>query len=416
MPQFLQLDHLALNRDEAKIIKLARAVSQDVLLPNSQRTDASASLPPENLAALKASGLTNILSSKEDGGKDASFLAMSNVVEVMAKACPSTAAFLVMHYSVFPILKAARPSSGSRAIHREILSGAKLCAASTSEVGAGGRIWHLDGHAAKSGDDYLISARKSFVTGAEFVDYFVTPVRSSPDAGSQDWSLFVVDARSEGVTRKGRWDSLGMRGTGSLPVDFDKVRVPASNQLADETIGFALITAYHLPMYLVGLSSLYYGIALGAYEAVVEATKKRIHTDTNRALSTTEGVQHEVGRMFGMLMLCKEYLNRVCRLSESARVLFDEFRNAGLLNELVKANMDDPYYREILALKVQSCEIAIDVLKIALQVSGGAGYKKGHPVERFFRDVQAGPIMAPASDVGRVILGRQVLGVPHPWQ
>ena len=106
---------------------------------------------------------------------------------------------------------------------------------------------------------------------------------------------------------------------------------------------------------------------------------------------------------------------RIAQQADNAMVLFNEFKNADLLDEIVRDNPDDPFFIEVASLKPAACEMAIDVTNKALQVCGGAGYKRGHVVERCYRDGRAGSVMGPADDTVKVIIGTQILGLPQPW-
>jgi alkylation response protein AidB-like acyl-CoA dehydrogenase len=69
----------------------------------------------------------------------------------------------------------------------------------------------------------------------------------------------------------------------------------------------------------------------------------------------------------------------------------------------------------VAALKPAACEMAIQVTNKALQVCGGAGYKRGHPVERGYRDGRAGSVMGPSDDTVKLVIGTQILGLSQPW-
>jgi alkylation response protein AidB-like acyl-CoA dehydrogenase len=107
---------------------------------------------------------------------------------------------------------------------------------------------------------------------------------------------------------------------------------------------------------------------------------------------------------------------RVAQMSDNATVLFDELAEADLLDEVIRANPDDPFFIDVAQIKIAACEMAINVTNKALQVCGGAAYKRGHPVERHYRDARAGSVMAPSDDTLKLIMGRQLLGIPQPWE
>jgi alkylation response protein AidB-like acyl-CoA dehydrogenase len=154
---------------------------------------------------------------------------------------------------------------------------------------------------------------------------------------------------------------------------------------------------------------------LAAYEAAVAHVKQRIHTDTNKSLAHLETVQRLVAEMRVAIDCVRFTTLRIAQQADNAVVLFNEFAQTGLLDEIIRDNPDDPFFIEVAALKPAACEMAIQVTNKALQVCGGAGYKRGHPVERGYRDGRAGSVMGPSDDTVKLVIGTQILGLSQPW-
>jgi alkylation response protein AidB-like acyl-CoA dehydrogenase len=187
------------------------------------------------------------------------------------------------------------------------------------------------------------------------------------------------------------------------------------NRLGDETAGFSFMMAYALPIYLVGLAACYLGLAAAAFDEAIQHVKQRVHSDTGRSLATVETVQRYAAEMRCELDRARATALRVAQMSDNATVLFDEFTSVGLLDEIIRENPDDPYFVELAEVKIIASEMAVEVAHTALQVCGGSGYKRGHVVERCYRDARAGSLMGPSDDTLKVIMGNQLLGTPQPW-
>jgi alkylation response protein AidB-like acyl-CoA dehydrogenase len=173
--------------------------------------------------------------------------------------------------------------------------------------------------------------------------------------------------------------------------------------------------SYALAIYLCGMAACYIGVAQAAYEASVEHITKRVHSDTNKALAHLETVQRLVAEMRIAIDTVRFTTLRIAQQADNAYVLFNEFKDSDLLDEVVRDNPDDPFFIEVASLKPASCEMAIAVTNKALQICGGAGYKRGHVVERCYRDGRAGSVMGPADDTVKLIIATQILGLPQPW-
>lgn len=415
MPNALNLDGIALTREQGRWRRVAEALARDVLQPNAGEIDRTGAFPSANIAALKASGLLALVIPTALGGGGGDIVTAALVTEALAKGCVSTAMIYTMHQSTLPALCALATAEQAERFIAPIVRGEKFGAFAMSEPGSGNRIWHMDSHAMPNGRGFVLDSFKSFCTSAGYADFYLVPTRGSADVGPTDLSLFWVDGDDPAIEPKGAWDGMGLRGNGSRPLHFNHVHVPASHRLGDATAGFSYMMAYALPIYLVGLAACYLGLASAAFDGAVEHVKRRVHSDTQRALATVETVQRYAAEMRCRIDQARATVLRVAQMSDNATVLFDEFNAAGLLDEIIRDNPDDPYFVELAELKIVASEMAVDVAHTALQVCGGSGYKRGHPVERCYRDARAGSLMGPSDDTLKVIMGNQLLGTPQPW-
>jgi alkylation response protein AidB-like acyl-CoA dehydrogenase len=66
----------------------------------------------------------------------------------------------------------------------------------------------------------------------------------------------------------------------------------------------------------------------------------------------------------------------------------------------------------MLQTKAVAGEAALAVLDAAMQLGGGAAFRKDIGIERHFRDARASTVMAPTLDALREFIGRAVCGLP----
>ncbi len=415
MGNALNLTGIALSTDQYKWKRQAQKIARDVLEPRASEIDKEGVFPTENMKAIGDAGLMGLQIPEEKGGPGGNILTMALVIEQLATGCASTAMCYTMHASIIPLLVSLANDEQVKRILLPMMRGENLFSVAMSEPGSGNRLWHMDSYAKENGQYFIIDSFKSFATSCGHSDFFLIPVRANESANSNDLSLFVIDASDKNVKPIGSWDGMGLRGNSSMPVHFDHCKVPRNNMLGNPLDGFSMMFAYTLPPYQVGLSSVYLGIAQAAYDAAVEHVKTRIHSDTNMSLSKVETVQRYIAEMHLHLDQARQLVYRVAQMADNAMVLFDELREAELLDDIIRENPDDPFFVELAQLKVSAAEMAIDVTNKALQVCGGRGYKRGHVVERCYRDGRAGSLMGPADDTLKLIVGRQILGIPQPW-
>lgn len=417
MPQVLNLDGLALDIHQGKLRRAAVNVARDVLAPKAAEVDRSGRFPRENFQAMAEAGLIGMLVPEKYGGSGAGVLTTAVVMEEIAKACPSTAIMYNMHLCGLLVAMAMADEAQLEELISPVATAGRLWSFAMSERGSGTRIWHMDSHLVEQGDELVFDSFKSFVSGAGHADHYLVPVRASSEAGPKDLSLLLVEGTNPGIHVQGSgWDAMGLRGTASQPIHFRDCRVPRGRRIGKPTEAFSYMMAYSLPIYMVGLSACYIGIAQTAMSAAIQHVKQRVHSDTGQSLAHVETVQRYCAEMKYRVDTVRAMLHRVARLADAANLLFDQFDEAEILDEIIRENPDDPFFVELSSLKVASCELAVEVVDSALQVCGGAAYKRGHTVERCYRDVRAGSIMAPADDALKLIIGKQLLGMPQPWE
>jgi alkylation response protein AidB-like acyl-CoA dehydrogenase len=415
MPNALNLEGIALTKDQGQWRRTAEQVAADVLAAHAADVDRTGEFPHDGIRAVRDAKLLGVMVPEEMGGPGGSIVTGMLVTEALAKGCASTAMCYAMHQSTIPLICALADEDQVDRFVGPILEGEWLGGFAMSEPGSGNRIWHMDSYAVEQNGDFLIDSFKSFATSSGYADYYLVPVRANADVGPTDLSVFLVDGRDEHIEPKGMWDGMGLRGNSSRPVHFNNCVVPGGHRLGEPTAGFSYMMAYSLPIYLVGLSAVYLGIAQAAADAAVEHVKKRMHSDTGKALSSVETVQRYVGEMKVRIDQARAAVLRVAQMSDNATVLFNEFAEAEILDEIIRENPDDPYFVELAGLKIMASEMAVAVAHMAIQICGGVAYRRGHVTERCYRDARAGSLMAPSDDTLKVIMGNQLLGTPQPW-
>jgi citronellyl-CoA dehydrogenase len=108
-----------------------------------------------------------------------------------------------------------------------------------SEPGAGSDVAAIKSTARKDGDDYIINGTKMWITNSLQADYMVMLVNTSNEGNRySNKSLIVVPMKSKGITIEKKLKKIGMRSSDTGIIHFDDVRVPRSNLIGEENLGF----------------------------------------------------------------------------------------------------------------------------------------------------------------------------------
>lgn len=133
---------------------------------------------------------------------------------------------------------------GSDAIKAQFLApairGEMVAAIAVSEVHAGSDVAAIKTTARKDGDDYIINGSKMWITNSTQADFFCLLANTSEDKAHSNKSMIIVPANSKGISFSAPLEKLGMRSSVTAQVYLDDVRVPQSNLVGAEGMGFMM--------------------------------------------------------------------------------------------------------------------------------------------------------------------------------
>jgi isovaleryl-CoA dehydrogenase len=353
--------------------------------PNARSIDEQARFPTAALAALGPAGILGLVSSAEVGGGGLGMADAAIVIERLAGVCGSTAMVVLMHYAATAVIEA----HGSTEARRPIAGGLHLTTLAFSEVGSRAHFWAPLGSAVADGYAVRLNATKSWVTSAGHADSYVWSSR--PLAGDGGMTLWLVPSGSPGLSQPALFDGLGLRGNASTPVTAANVTISAGDRLGEDGAGLDVALAAALPWFLV-LSAAF---SLGLMEAVT--TETFAHVGSAR-------LEH-LGQSLIEQPIVRAQVARMRIHTDATRAFLVD--TLGALAE----GRPDAMLR-VLEVKAVAAENAIAVTDLAMQVCGGAAFRKELGIERRFRDARAARVMAPTTDALLDFVGRAAAGLP----
>jgi alkylation response protein AidB-like acyl-CoA dehydrogenase len=377
-----------------EIRKKIRAIVDAVIRPNAAITDQEGRFPRENLEALIKEGWGNILVPKKYNGLELDHVAFAIAAEEIGKACASTALVYVMHVGAVQTITLFGNDDQKERWLKPIERGL-IGTYSTSEKASGGHWWYNFSQAQRDGEDYILNADKSFTTSAGQADFYVVQTRSPEAQDAMDISFFIVDGKLPGIEAK-IWEALGVRGNYSGPISYQHVLVPKRDILGGEGRGKEILLHGVSPIYLIGLGSAWLGVAQHALQLATEHVTKTIHRDFDNRLGDYQVIRQQLAEAKILIESTKPWQ---VDLAEQLDILQAEGKEQGELTI------------PLTEFKVHASEVANKSTKVAMDVSGGYGYKKG-PIERLFRDARAGIAMGPSNNIAREWVGKGLVGLP----
>ncbi|MBF2755653.1 MAG: acyl-CoA dehydrogenase family protein [Gammaproteobacteria bacterium AqS3] len=265
----------------------------------------------------------------------------------------------------------------------EVLAGEKISALAITEPSGGSDVAQLRTRAAVDGDDYIVDGSKMFITSGMRADYITTAVRTSDAPGARGISLLLIEADAEGVSRT-ELSKMGWWCSDTAAIYFDGVRVPRSHLIGPENEGFSLIMRnFNSERLMMAAQSL--GACRVCLDAAVSWAQQR--ETFGRRLAEHQVIRHKIAQMVQRIQATDAYL-----LQTAWRLHSEEA----------------PPVVDLSLLKVQATEAMEFCAREAMQILGGAGYMRGHPVERIYREVRVSAIGGGSEEIMRDLAARQL--------
>jgi len=277
--------------------------------------------------------------------------------------------------------------AGSEAQKRRYVSraagGEAIAAFALSEPEAGSDVAALAARARRDGPNYVLDGVKTWISNGGIADFYIVFARTGDAPGTKGISAFIVDADAPGLSSRERIDIIAPHPMATLR--FSGCRVPAENLLGKEGEGFKL-AMQTLDIFRTGVAGSALGFARRALdEALARARERKMFGQTLADLQMTQAKLAEMATGI-----------------EAAALL--AYR-AAWLNDVQKKRVT----REAAMAKMHATEMAQEVIDAAVQVFGGLGVMRGHPVERLYREVRALRIYEGATEVQKLIIARELL-------
>ncbi len=367
-------------------------VPVDEIEAHAEAVDRDRRFPTEGLDALRRAGLLALGVPAAYGGPGGGPHEVAAAIRSIGGICGSTSMVYAMHLvAVQTLLADPGPDDGPKAeVLRAIATGEHLTTLAFSARGSRSHFWAQTAHAVRDGDEVVIDDLKTWVTSAAEADSYVVAIGSPGVESPLQTDLYLVDARSAGITVLQPFEGLGMCGNGSSPVSFSGVRVPASHRVGKAREGYRTMMAATLPWFVLACGACCVGLSGRALALAIE------HAGGAR-------LEHQ-GESLRDLPVIR------ARLAEAKIRHLQADALLGRVLDAVAAGTADVV--EVLAVKAACAEMAIEVSDAAMRACGGAAYSRQLPVERLFRDARAASVMAPTTDVLRDLVGRALTGLP----
>lgn len=375
--------------ESVQIIDLARQFAEERVRPTAEERDRNEDrFDAEIHAELGELGFMGMRVPEEYDGLGLDLLTYLYVLEELAWGDAGVAVSVSVHNSlpVSLLMNQGTPEQRERWLPA-MARGEALSAFALSEAMAGTDAAALRAQATRVEGGWELSGEKMWVTNgasARLIFMFVRTDTPEDRRGTHGIGAFVVPRERPGLTAGRKERKMGQRGSETVSLSMDGVRLPEDHLIGEAHRGFSYALEA-LESGRLGIAAQAIGIASAALDHAFDYAAER--EQFGRAIRTFQGLEFKLGDMGVRL--------------EAAR---------GILERAARAQMaDDPRKRRLSsAAKLFASETAMAVTREAVQVFGGYGYSREYPVERLFRDAKVTEIYEGANEIHRVIAARQL--------
>jgi butyryl-CoA dehydrogenase len=364
-----------------------RAFADAEVAPQAARIDEDDEFPRDLVRRCGEHGLMGVTIPTEWGGAGRDYVAYVLALEAIARASATMAVILAVNNSLVAeaILEFGTQEQKQRWL-KPLASGAAIGAFALSEHDAGTDAANQQTRVTLDGVGFRLDGTKVWVANATVADVAIVFAATQPDIGGRGISAFLVSMDSPGISRRARNDSLGVRGLGCMDLAFEDVRVDSSQLLGAPGKGFS-IARWALDGGRVAIAAQALGVGQASLDEALAYAKRR-HT-FGQPIATYQAIQWMLADMATEL--------------DAARMLTWKAAASKETQERISL--------EASMAKLYASEAAHRAADKSMQILASAGYQRGSRVERLFRDVRATEIYQGTSEVQRMIIAANVLGI-----
>ncbi|MEU6731794.1 acyl-CoA dehydrogenase family protein [Streptomyces physcomitrii] len=278
----------------------------------------------------------------------------------------------------------------------------KLAAFCVSEPQAGSDVSGMRTRARydEAKDEWVLNGQKAWITNGGIANIHVVVASVDPGLGARGQAAFLVPPNTPGLDGSKKIKKLGLRASHTAEVFLDDVRVPGSCLLGGKerldarlararegtrSAGQAAMATFEVSRPTVGAQAL--GIARAAYEYALEYAGDR--EAFGRPIIENQAIAFALADMRTEIEASRLLIWQAAWMARNGKT-FD----AG------QGSMS----------KLRAGELAVSATEKAVQILGGAGYSREHPVERMYRDSKIYTIFEGTSEIQRLVIARAISG------
>jgi long-chain-acyl-CoA dehydrogenase len=267
----------------------------------------------------------------------------------------------------------------------KMVSGDVITAIAMTEPGTGSDLQSIRTTARKDGNHYVINGSKTYITNGQNTDLTLVVAKTDPDAqpAYKGMSIILVESDREGFSKGRKLDKIGQDAADTSELFFEDVRVPITNCLGEEGMGFIYLMS-QLPQERLSIAVSTHASSQKAFDDTVAFVKER------KAFKGTvfdfQNTKFVLADLKAKLQIGWAHLDWAI-----ARHLKGELTN-----------------EEGAAAKLWHTDLQWEVMDKCLQLHGGAGYMNEYPIAKMWRGARVSRIYGGTNEIMKEVISRKL--------
>lgn len=370
--------------DRAAILEAVRDFAATEIAPHALEWDEKKHFPRDVLARAGELGLGGLYVAEDVGGTALARVDAVAIVEELARADPSIAAYITIHNMVAWMIDTYGTDVQREKWLPRLTAMTDFGGYCLTEPGAGSDAAALTTSAVRQGDEYVLTGVKQFISGAGEASVYVVMARTG-DPGAKGITAFLVPGDARGLTFGANEKKMGWNAQPTRQVILDEVRVPAANVLGEVGRGFRIaMTALNGGRINIAACS------LGGAQWALDRAIRYVH----ERFTFGEPLAEKQAVVFALADMATEL--------RAARGMV---RDAALALDRLTPDVA----MQCAMAKRFATDVGFRVANEALQLHGGYGYLHDYGIEKVVRDLRVHQILEGTNEIMRVIIGRELL-------
>lgn len=372
-----------LTPEQKTLVEETRRFTREKIIPIAAEADKTHEFPMDVYKEAWEMGLVGPNIPEEFGGAGMGEVDHVLLTEELAFGCTGIQTSMTANVLAATPILIAGTDEQKRKYLGMLTSEPVFAAYALTEPAAGSDAAGIQARCRKDGNDWIVTGSKCFITNAAWASWYIVFATTDPALRHSGIMAFVIDRDSTGVSVGKTEDKLGQRASNTAVVNFDEVRVPGANVLAEAGHGFKLA--------MQTFDRTRPDIGAGACGLIRRAMEESIAYALERKTFGVPIAEHQMVQAMIAEMGIKYEATRLLVHKSAWQI------DQGGRNSLVASYS-----------KAFGADSAMQVATDAVQVFGGNGYITEYPVEKLMRDAKILQIYEGTSQIQRMVIAKNL--------